>query len=138
MRRKAAILDRDGVINEDRGYVHQPEDFVLLPDVLEGLRLLQDEGHAIVVVTNQSGIGRGFYTAREYQRVMLHMQSLFAAEGIALAGVYHCPHHPQAFVERVAETQRVRVRLGDRFGVRIEELDHRAKLPDVRRLHRRA
>jgi D-glycero-D-manno-heptose 1,7-bisphosphate phosphatase len=100
MRRKAAFLDRDGVINEDRSYVHRPEDFVLLPGVLEALRMLQDDDYALVIVSNQSGIARGFYTALDYQRVVLYMQSLFAAEGIALAGVYHCPHHPQAFVER--------------------------------------
>ena len=100
MRRKAAFLDRDGVINEDRSYVHRPEDFVLLPGVLEALRMLQDDDYALVIVSNQSGIARGFYTALDYQRVVLYMQSLFAAEGIELAGVYHCPHHPQAFVER--------------------------------------
>ena len=100
MRRRAVFLDRDGVINEDRAYVHRPEEFVLLPGVLEALALLQDQGFALVVVTNQSGIGRGYYTGLDYQRVKLYMQSLLAAEGIELAGVYHCPHHPQAFVER--------------------------------------
>lgn len=92
--RRAAFIDRDGVINEERDYVSRSEDFHLLPGVIEGLALLRDAGYALVVVTNQSGIARGLYTEADFERLTAHMRRLFAAQGIELAGVYHCPHHP--------------------------------------------
>ena len=99
-RRKAAFLDRDGVLNADHGYLHRAEDFDILPGVLPALRLLREKDHALVVVTNQSGIGRGFYTEDDYGKLRDHMRALFAAEGIAFAGIYHCPHHPEAALGR--------------------------------------
>jgi len=95
---KAAFIDRDGVINEELGYVHRVEDFRLLPGVPEGLRLLQDAGFALVVVTNQAGIARGYYGEPEFERITAHMREVLAEYGITLAGVYHCPHHPSAGV----------------------------------------
>lgn len=92
----AAFIDRDGVINEELDYVHRPEDFRLLPGVVEGLRLLQDAGFALVVVTNQAGIARGLYGEADFQRLTAHMRAQLAAKGVRLAGVYHCPHHPTA------------------------------------------
>ncbi|NML13535.1 D-glycero-alpha-D-manno-heptose-1,7-bisphosphate 7-phosphatase [Azohydromonas caseinilytica] len=93
--RPAAFLDRDGVLNEDLGYVHRIKDFRLLPGVIEALRLLARE-HALVVVTNQSGIARGYYTEEDHARLSAHLCALLRAEGVALAGLYHCPHHPEA------------------------------------------
>ena len=101
--RRAAFLDRDGVINREHGYVHRVEDFEILPGVMQGARLLHDAGHALVVVTNQAGIARGLYTTAQYEVLTEHMRGLFAAQGLPLAGVYHCPHHPDA---RVAEFRR--------------------------------
>lgn len=94
--RRAAFIDRDGVINEELDYVHRIEDFHLLPGAVEGLRLLQDDGWALVVVTNQAGIGRGLYTEQQFHALTDHMRSTLAAGGVRLAGVYHCPHHPTA------------------------------------------
>lgn len=91
---RAAFVDRDGVINEERHYVHRAADFVLLPGAVEGLRRLQAAGFRLVVVTNQAGIGRGLYTEADYRALTDHMRRLLAGEGISLAGVYHCPHHP--------------------------------------------
>jgi D-glycero-D-manno-heptose 1,7-bisphosphate phosphatase len=91
---KAAFIDRDGVINEDLGYVHRVEDFRVLPGVPSGLRLLQDAGFALVVVTNQAGIARGYYGESEFDRLTTHMRELLERQGVKLAGVYHCPHHP--------------------------------------------
>lgn len=91
---RAAFLDRDGVINRDSGYVGRPEDFELLPGVVEALRLLADEDHALVVVTNQSGIGRGYYTEADYDRVTSHMRQVLLTAGISLDAVVHCPHLP--------------------------------------------
>ncbi|MGK6320523.1 D-glycero-alpha-D-manno-heptose-1,7-bisphosphate 7-phosphatase [Sphingomonas sp. DT-204] len=91
---KAAFLDRDGVINRDSGYVGRVEDFVILPGVPEALRRLRDAGYDLIVVTNQSGIGRGFYTDDDYQRITDHMRRLLAMEGVEFAAILHCPHAP--------------------------------------------
>lgn len=96
--RPAAFIDRDGVINEELDYVHLAEDFHVLPGVVDGLKRLQDAGYALVVVTNQAGIGRGLYGEAEFQALTAHMRALFAAAGVQLAGIYHCPHHPTAGV----------------------------------------
>lgn len=93
--RKAAFLDRDGVINRDKAYVHRWEDFEFIPDAIEGMRRLQDAGYALVVVTNQSGIARGYYTEAQYQTLTAALRQELGVQGIHLDGVYHCPHHPQ-------------------------------------------
>jgi D-glycero-D-manno-heptose 1,7-bisphosphate phosphatase len=96
--RRAAFLDRDGVLNEDSGYVCRPEDFRWLPGTFEALAALQAAGHALVVVTNQSGIGRGLYDEAQYQALTRWMREDLRTHGLELAGVYHCPHHPDASV----------------------------------------
>lgn len=97
--RRAAFIDRDGVINEERRYVHRVEDFALLPGALQGLLQLQRAGYLLVVVTNQAGIARGYYTAAQYDALTDHMLRLTRAAGVDIASVYHCPHHPQAAVD---------------------------------------
>lgn len=96
MRRPAAFIDRDGVINAELDYVHRIEDFRILHGVPEGLRLLRAHGFELVVVTNQAGIGRGMYSEADYQRLTAHMKADLAAAGAPLSAVYHCPHHPSA------------------------------------------
>lgn len=95
-RRPAAFIDRDGVINEERDYVHRIEDFHLLPGAVDGLRILQQRGYALVVITNQAGIARGYYTEADFARLSEHMQDLLLSHGVHLDGIYHCPHHPTA------------------------------------------
>lgn len=92
--RKAAFLDRDGVINHDTGYVGNANDFVLLPDVPLALCLLRDAGYLLVVVTNQSGIGRRYYTETDYERVTARMRCLLSKHDVEIAAVLHCPHLP--------------------------------------------
>jgi len=92
--RPAAFLDRDGVINRDHGYVWRIEDFEFLPGVLDAAAQLAAAGYALVVVTNQAGIGRGMYTPADYARLTDWMRARFAEAGAPLFGVYHCPHHP--------------------------------------------
>jgi len=93
--RRAAFLDRDGVINVDHGYVSRREDFQFVPGVLDGARRLHELGFALVVVTNQSGIGRGFYSVDAFTELTDWMKAEFRMAGAPLAGVYYCPHHPQ-------------------------------------------
>ena len=91
MNKAAAFIDRDGVINEDAGYVHKPEDFILLPDVVEGLKLLQNAGYLIIIITNQAGIGRGIYTEDEYHSLTDYMLKLLSTQGINITDVYFFP-----------------------------------------------
>ena len=91
--RRALFLDRDGVINVDHGYVWQPERFEALPGVFDALRMAQALGYALIVVTNQSGIGRGYFSEEDYARLEVHMRSVFASEGVTFDGIYHCPHY---------------------------------------------
>jgi D-glycero-D-manno-heptose 1,7-bisphosphate phosphatase len=92
--RRAAFLDRDGVINIDRGYVVRREDFQFVPGVLDAARRLRDMGFLLVVASNQSGIGRGLYSEAEFNALAMWMREEFLAAGAPLAGVYFCPHHP--------------------------------------------
>jgi D-glycero-D-manno-heptose 1,7-bisphosphate phosphatase len=94
--RAAAFLDRDGVINEDRGYVHRWSDFVFLPGAVDALKRLQDQGFLLVIVTNQSGIGRGYFTEQAYSSLTNRMIEGLQSRGVRIDGVYHCPHLPSA------------------------------------------
>jgi D-glycero-D-manno-heptose 1,7-bisphosphate phosphatase len=97
--RKAIFLDRDGVINLDRHYLHRIEDFEFVPGTLQALARLQAAGWALVVVTNQSGIARGYYTEADYERLTAHMRERLTIEaGVRLDAVLHCPHLPDAEV----------------------------------------
>ncbi len=90
----AVFLDRDGTINFDRGYVSSRKQFEVIPGALEGMRRLRKAGYLLVVVTNQSGIARGYYTEKDYIELNRYMLDLFKSEGVIVDRVYHCPHHP--------------------------------------------
>ncbi|MFY9510920.1 MAG: HAD family hydrolase [Rubrivivax sp.] len=100
---KAVFLDRDGVLVHDGGYVHRVQDLRLLPGVVEGLLRLQAVGYKLVVVTNQSGIARGFYGEAEYQAFTSALTEMLGHHGVTLAAVYHCPHLPDADVPAYAQ-----------------------------------
>jgi D-glycero-D-manno-heptose 1,7-bisphosphate phosphatase len=92
--RRAAFLDRDGVVNVDHGYVFRREDFDFVDGVLDASARLARHGFALVVVTNQSGIGRAMYSETDFALLTAWMKLQFAGAGAPLAGVYFCPHHP--------------------------------------------
>lgn len=98
--KKAAFIDRDGVINQERAFVHKPEDFVLIDGSAEALRKLQAAGYLLVVVTNQSGIARGLYSEDDYLRLTEHMRAELLRAGVRLDAVEYCPHLPDAPLER--------------------------------------
>ncbi len=94
--RRALFLDRDGVVNVEKNYVYCIEDFEFVPGIFELCTCARDLGFVPVVVTNQAGIGRGFYSEEDFQRLTAWMCGEFRARGIEIARVYHCPYHPTA------------------------------------------
>ena len=93
--KKAAFLDRDGVINVDHGYVGKIEDFSWCDGVFEGLLRLKELGFELVIITNQSGIARGYYSEADFKRLTKWMLTGLEKQGISVLKVYHCPHAPE-------------------------------------------
>jgi len=100
MRPRALFLDRDGVINIDAGYTYRIETFHFVDGVFDLCRTAHALGYLLIIVTNQAGIGRGYYTEADFQHLTAWMRDRFAAEGAPLSAVYHCPYHPDGAVER--------------------------------------
>lgn len=94
--RRFVLLDRDGTLNVECHYLADPEQVELLPGVPEGLRVLRGLGLGLIVGTNQSGIGRGYFDEERLLRVHERLRSLLRAEGVELDAIYVCPHHPEA------------------------------------------
>ena len=92
---KALFLDRDGVINHEVGYLHSSTDVRWVEGIFELCRTAAKLEYRLVVVTNQSGIARGFYTEAQFEALMLWMRAEFKARGVALDAVYFCPYHPE-------------------------------------------
>lgn len=92
---KAAFLDRDGVINIDHAYVHKPQDFQFIDGVFEACRKLQAMGYLLIVATNQSGIGRGYYTEKDFADLCDWMRAEFKRKSVDIADIFFCPHHPE-------------------------------------------
>lgn len=93
---KAFFLDRDGVINFDSGYVHKKEDFEFLDGVFIACNIIKEHGYKIIIITNQAGIGRGYYSEDDFKLLNKWMVDVFVNEGIIIDDVYFCPHHPES------------------------------------------
>ncbi len=91
----ALFLDRDGVINIDHGYVHRPEQVTFCDGIFELVAAARAVNMAVVVVTNQAGIGRGLYTEADFAALCDWMRARFAEAGAPLDRIYHCPYHPE-------------------------------------------
>lgn len=93
--RPAVFLDRDGVINRERGeHTWRLADFEILPDVAEAIRTINASGRLVIVISNQSGIGLGLYGKGEVEQLHDYLHAQLAAHGAAIDAVYYCPHHP--------------------------------------------
>ncbi len=95
MNSSALFLDRDGVINVDHGYVHTPENFQFIEGVFDLVAAANRSGYLVVVVTNQAGIGRGYYSEAQFHELTHWMRGRFAEHGGQIDGVYFCPYHPE-------------------------------------------
>jgi D-glycero-D-manno-heptose 1,7-bisphosphate phosphatase len=93
-RNKALFLDRDGVINVERGYVHCPNSFEFIPGIFELCHAAQNLGYLLVVVTNQAGIARGYYSESAFHDLTEWMMARFAEKQIRIRRLYYCPYHP--------------------------------------------
>ena len=98
--RSAVFLDRDGTLLEEAGYLDRLERLVFFPYSLEAMRLLNRAGYAVVIITNQSGVGRGLYEEAFVHRAHEAMDERVRAAGARIDGYYYCPHHPEAEVEK--------------------------------------
>jgi len=92
---RAVFLDRDNTLIRDEGYIHRPEEVVLLPKVGEGLSLLKSRGYLLIVLSNQSGIGRGFFTEKDFHAVNEKLQQLLAPYRVKIDDFLFCPHRPE-------------------------------------------
>ncbi len=95
MSKKYILLDRDGTIIHDRHYLHDPDGVELLPGAVEGLKRMVEMGFGLAVLTNQSGVGRGYYDEASVHACNARMAELLLPHGIVLDGVFHCPHTPE-------------------------------------------
>jgi D-glycero-D-manno-heptose 1,7-bisphosphate phosphatase len=108
VRRPAAFLDRDGVLNVDHGYTHRPEQLEWVDGAPEAVRLLNEAGYFVFVVTNQSGIARGYYDEDAVKSFHAHMQMSLASHAAHVDAFYYCPHHPEGTIKSLAVRCRCR------------------------------
>ena len=92
--KRLALIDRDGTIIVDKVYLSDPDGIEFAPGAIEGLRLLRDAGFALVLITNQSGIARGYFDVATLERIHGRLLSMLAKEGLQLEAIYFCPHGP--------------------------------------------
>lgn len=100
MMRRAVFLDRDGVICTEEGYISDPRKMRLIPGAAEAIRLFNENGIASIVVTNQSGVARGFFDEETVVALNQAMQERLEEQGAHLDAAYYCPHHPEGVVQR--------------------------------------
>lgn len=94
--RPVAFLDRDGVVNADKGYVHKIDDFEWMPGAMAAIKFLNDRGYVVAVVTNQSGIGLGYYDEEAFLKLSDWMLEEADRLGAYIDAIYYCPHHPDS------------------------------------------
>ena len=102
MKQRAVFLDRDGTLVHSRHYPSRPEDLHLYDGIGPGLRNLQKAGFRLVVITNQAGIARGYFTEIDLQRMHEYLAMQLSQLGVRLDGIYHCPHHPAGVIPELS------------------------------------
>ena len=92
---KTIFLDRDGVINKEKNYLHKIEDFEFIKGVFDACKHFNNLDFKIIIITNQSGISKGLFTEKDFQKVTSWMKNQFLENGISILDIFHCPHNPQ-------------------------------------------
>ena len=100
--RPAVFFDRDGTVNADKGYTHRPDDLIFLPGAVAAVKRVNDLGWYAFLVTNQSGVARGYFTETDVQVFHTHMQDQLRTAGARFDDIRYCPHHPEGKVEAYA------------------------------------
>ena len=118
---KVVFLDRDGVINKDFGYVYRITDFVFIEGIIETCKKFQRFGYNIVVVTNQSGIARGYYQDKDFHELTNWMKVQFGNEGVEILDVLYCPHGPQSMCSCRKPQPGMLVEACEKYAVNIRE-----------------
>ncbi|PWV56754.1 HAD-IIIA family hydrolase [Chitinophaga sp. S165] len=121
--RKAIFIDKDGTLIDNVPYNADPNKIVLASGAIEGLRLLQDEGYVLIVVSNQAGIAHGYFREIEMLPVIARLERLLYEHEIVLEGFYYCPHHPAGKIVQYAVTCECRKPLPGMLVQAAEELD---------------
>ena len=106
--KRAAFLDRDGVINFDKGYVHKIKDFKFRPNVIKGLKFLRNNDYYIFVVTNQAGIGKGIYTEKQFFNLQNYIKQKLQKKNIFFDDINFCPYHPEAKIKKYRKISQLR------------------------------
>ncbi len=114
---KAVFLDRDGVVNIDKNYVYKIEDFEFVDGVFEVLKEFLKRGYKLFIVTNQSGIGRGYYDENDFLKLTSYMLDKLKQKGIQITKVYHCPHSPESNCECRKPKPAMLLRAKDEFNI---------------------
>ncbi len=94
MKNSGIFLDRDGVINIDKNYVYKVENLEFIPGSIKALEILQNKGYLLFIVTNQSGIGRGYYSEEDYLKLRKKINEILLDKNIMITEELYCPHHP--------------------------------------------
>jgi len=119
MMRRAVFLDRDGTINPDSGYIDSPEKIRLFPAAGSGLRLLYQYDFLLFVVSNQSGVGRGYFPESALEPIHRKLSSEIEKEGAKLTEIVYCPHHPDDKCECRKPSPYLVLELADRYGINL-------------------
>ena len=98
------FIDRDGTINIDGGYINDPDNFIVYPFAPQAIRMLNTHGFLSIVITNQSGLARGFFTKEVMDNIHNKMNNILSQQGAYIDGLYYCPHDPNAKVEKYRAT----------------------------------
>ncbi len=98
--KRAIFLDRDGVINQDKGYVYRRKDFEFEKNALKGLKLIDFNQYLVFIVCNQAGIAHGYYTKNDCKKLHQWLRKYLLKKGIKITKIYYCPHHPKGKIKR--------------------------------------